>query len=403
MAESGIEEGRAKFSARVISPESGHMKSDSSFSEDVFVKLDSSCKMFILRLWDLNTSMEMKQGFAINICFTIDGKGDKEVRAFDCSAKFHGISLNDTLLTGPDLINPLVGVLCRFRKEAVAIICDIERMFYQFSVTPESRNYLKFLWWKGGDLEKEPQEYRMAVHLFGAASSPGCANFGLKHLAQQHEVNYPLASTFVKKNFYVDDGLVSVPSVEEAKKLIAESQELCKRGGLRLHKFSSNEEAALSCLDPSERATNLEPLEFDPTPSERALGIQWSIKDDTFSFNISLKDQPSTRRGCLSVIASLYDPLGFIAPFILKGKRILQELCHKGIGWDDPLPEEMKPWYKNDKDEVHCSLVMAKARVAPSKVTSIPRLELAAAVVSTKVSVMLKGVHVKPERDKLLY
>ena len=63
-------------------------------------------------------------------------KPDKLRVVFDCSAKFHGISLNDTLLTGPDLINPLVGVLCRFRKEAVAIICDIERMFYQFSVTP---------------------------------------------------------------------------------------------------------------------------------------------------------------------------------------------------------------------------------------------------------------------------
>ncbi|KAI3376132.1 hypothetical protein L3Q82_016651 [Scortum barcoo] len=53
--------------ARVISPESGHMKSDSSFSEDVFVKLDSSCKMFILRLWDLNTFMETKQGWDTGI------------------------------------------------------------------------------------------------------------------------------------------------------------------------------------------------------------------------------------------------------------------------------------------------------------------------------------------------
>ncbi len=369
-------------------------------------------------------------------------KPDKLRVVFDCSAKFHGVSLNDTLLTGPDLINPLVGVLCRFRKEAVAIICDIERMFYQFSVTSKSRNYLKFLWWKGGDLEKEPQEYRMAVHLFGAASSPGCANFGSKHLARQHKAIYPLASTFVEKNFYVDDGLVSVPSIEEAKKLITESQELCKRGGLRLHKFNSNEEAALACLDPSERAETIEPLGLDPTPSERALGIQWSIKTDTFSFSSSLKDQPSTRRGCLSVIASLYDPLGFISPFSLTGKRILQELCHRGIGWDDPLPEDMRPrweeWinglhrlkevsiprcyhpydfhnivrvelhhfsdascvgygacsylrYKNDNDEVHCSLVLAKARVAPSKVTSIPILELAAAVVSTKLSVMLKG------------
>ncbi|XP_030597267.1 uncharacterized protein LOC115788399 isoform X1 [Archocentrus centrarchus] len=361
---------------------------------------------------------------------------------FDCSAKFQGVSLNDTLLTGPDLINSLVGVLCRFRKEAIAVICDIEKMFYQFSVTPESRNYLKFLWWKDGDLEKEPQEYRMAVHLFGAASSPGCANFGLKHLARQHHASYPVASTFMEKNFYVDDGLVSVSSVEEAVKLITESQELCKRGGLRLHKFNSNMETVLTCIEPSERAATTEPLELNPTPSERTLGIQWSTKGDTFSFNISLKDQPATRRGSLSVIASLYDPLGFIAPFSLSGKRVLQELCHRGIGWDDPLPKDVKPrweeWIKglntlkevsisrcyhpqnfhnivrielhhfsdascvgygacsylryiNDNNEVHCSLVMAKARVAPMKIMSIPRLELSAAVVSTKISVMLRS------------
>lgn len=205
-------------------------------------------------------------------------------------------------------------------------------MFYQFSITPESQNYLKFLWWKGGDLEKEPQEYRMAVHLFGAASSLGCANFGLKHLARQHKTDYPLASMFVEKNFYVDDGLVSVPSIDDAKKLIIESQELCKRGGLRLHKFNSNEEAALTCLNPSERAANIEHLSFDSIPSERALGIWWSVKNDTFSFDISLKAQPPTRHSCLSVIASLYDPLGFIAPFSLSGKLILQELCHRGIG-----------------------------------------------------------------------
>ncbi len=107
---------------------------------------------------------------------------------FDCSAKYHGIALNDTLLTGPDLIKSLVGVLCCFRKRAVAGICNTEKMFHQFSVSPEGRNYLRFLWWEGGQLEREPQEYRMTVHLFGAASSPGCANFGLKYLAQQHRL-----------------------------------------------------------------------------------------------------------------------------------------------------------------------------------------------------------------------
>lgn len=360
---------------------------------------------------------------------------------FDCSAKFHGISLNDTLLTGPDLINSLVGVLCRFRKESVAVICDIEKMFHQFFVAPQSRNFLKFLWWEGGDLDREPKEYRMAVHLFGAASSPGCANFGLKHLAQQQRANLPSASNFVENNFYVDDGLASVPTVEDAKRLIVESQELCKRGGLHLHKFNSNKEEVLDCVERSERATTTDPLELDPTTSEHVLGIQWCRKNDTFSFSVGLKAQSESRRGVLSVIASVYDPLGFIAPFILCGKHILQELCIRGIGWDDPLPEDVKPRWEKwinglhnlkeitiprcyhphdfqnlvqvelhhfsdassmgygacsylryvNENKVHCSLVIAKARVAPTKVVSIPRLELTAAAVSTKISAMLKG------------
>ncbi|KAI3376806.1 hypothetical protein L3Q82_000091 [Scortum barcoo] len=53
---------------------------------------------------------------------------------FDCSAKYEGVSLNDHLLTGPELTNNLIGVLCRFRKGPVAVMCDIERMFHQFHV-----------------------------------------------------------------------------------------------------------------------------------------------------------------------------------------------------------------------------------------------------------------------------
>lgn len=371
-------------------------------------------------------------------------KPDKLRVVFDCSAKFHGVSLNDTLLSGPDLINPLVGILCRFRKESFAVTCDIERMFHQFYVSPEVRNYLRFLWWEGGDLKAEPKEYRMTVHLFGAASSPGCANFSLKYLAQQHKVEQPAASAFIEKNFYVDDGLSSVATVEEAKELIVKTQELCKGAGLRLHKFSSNQMEALSCVAPSERAITSDPLTLHPdaVPDGHVLGIQWSMKNDTFSFNMNAKDHPPTRRGLLSVVASLYDPLGFVAPFTLSGKSILQELCRRGINWDDPIPESLRPrwekWkkglsqlkevtiprcyrplnfgevvkvelhhfsdasntgygscsylrYKNSKNEVHCSLVMAKARVAPTKITSIPRLELAAAVTSSKMSVMLKS------------
>ncbi len=372
---------------------------------------------------------------------------------FDRSAKFCGISLNDTLLTGPDVINSLLGVLCRFRKETVAVICDIERMFHQFFETPEHRTYLRFLWWEHGNLDSVPKEYQMAVHLFGAASSPGCANFGLKYLAQQHKSDYPAAVSLVENGFYVDDGLVSVPTVKQASDLIVEAQELCKRGGLRLHKFNSNVSEVLSCVHPSERAATAESLDFNSNSAsvEHALVIQGLTESDSFSFNINLKDKPDTCRGILSVIASLYDPLGFVAPFILSGKRILQELCHRSIGWDDLLPEDLHPrweeWkaglqslrgvsilrcyhppnfgnivrvelhhfseasnvgygacsylkYKNHENKVHCSLVVAKTRVALTKITSIPHLELSAAVTAARLSVLLKSeLNMKINKD----
>ncbi len=62
---------------------------------------------------------------------------------FDCSAKYKGTSLNKNLLQGPDLTNNLMGVLCRFRQEAVALTCDVRGMFHQFFVNETDRDILK--------------------------------------------------------------------------------------------------------------------------------------------------------------------------------------------------------------------------------------------------------------------
>ena len=59
-------------------------------------------------------------------------KKEKVCVVFNCSTRYCGTCLNDYLLQGPDLIIRLVGVLCKFRKDRVALMCDIESMFYQF-------------------------------------------------------------------------------------------------------------------------------------------------------------------------------------------------------------------------------------------------------------------------------
>ena len=70
---------------------------------------------------------------------------------------------------------------------------------------------------------------------------------------------------------------------------------------------------------------------------ERAQGIYWNIENVHLDFKIQLKDKPLNRRGMLSTISSVYDPLGIAAPFALKGCKILQKLCQFQVGWDQKL------------------------------------------------------------------
>ena len=173
-------------------------------------------------------------------------------------------------------------------------------------------------------------------------------------------------------------------------------------------------------------------------PVERSLGV---TESGIIGFKVVLENKPLTRRGMLSALSSIYDPLGFVAPFILKGKSIIQQLCKGSTDWDAPVPaliaDERLKWTNmlpaleniklcrcfkpdnfrkvvdcslhyfsdacefgygqatylcmvDDKGKIHCSLVMGKARVTPMKYVSIPRIELTAAVLSVKIAVMLR-------------
>ena len=272
-------------------------------------------------------------------------KPDKIRVVFDCSVQFEGESLNKHLLQDPDLTNNLTGVLHRFRKEPVAIMCDIESMFYQVKVPEECRDLLRFLWWEDGDASREPKEYRMTVHLFGAASSPGCSNFALKTTADDNEGSLGSApAEFLRRDFYVDDGLKSLPSVKEAVDLAESVKAMCDRGGFNLHKFTSNSKEVMRQIPEADRAEEIENLDFerDLMPTERALGIQWCIESDVFKFTVALRERPCTRRGILSTVSSIFDPLGLVAPVLLEGKSILQDLCFRNVGWDDPVPEKIQ-------------------------------------------------------------
>ena len=140
-----------------------------------------------------------------------------------------------------------------------------------------------------------------------------------------------------------------VAGPEEAIDLVQQAKGICSEGAIRLHKFVSNSKTVMQSIAPEDLASGTQDLNLlkGDNHIERVLGMQWCIEIDKFIFRITLQDQPCTRRGILSTVNFVYDPLGLLAPVTLKGKMILQEMCRDQLDWDSPLPDRLKAeWNK---------------------------------------------------------
>ncbi|XP_060745195.1 uncharacterized protein LOC132858752 [Tachysurus vachellii] len=358
---------------------------------------------------------------------------------FDSSAQCKGASLNKVLLSGPDLNNSLLGVLMRFRKEPVAFTVDVQQMFHCFKVRSADRNHLRFLWFRENNPEKEVTEYRMKVHVFGNSPSPTVAIYCLRRAAQEGEKEFGQdARQFVEQDFYMDDGLKSLPSSEMAIDLLKRTQNMLAESNLKLHKLASNSKEVMRAFPSEDYANSLKELDLGvgSLPMQRSLGLLWNLDTDCFNFHVQQDSKPYTRRGLLSVINSLYDPLGFVAPITIQGKVLLRELTENVAEWDAPLPaNKRKVWEKwrgslqelqhvqvprsygptslseakskelcvfSDASErviaavaylktvdsdgsCHMGFIAGKSRLAPQPELTIPRLELCAAVLAVNM------------------
>ena len=320
---------------------------------------------------------------------------------------------------------------------------DIGAMFHQVKVSESDRDALRFLWWEDDDPDNKISVLQMTSHLFGGVWSPSCANYALRRVVYDHGVNYDseVCST-VLNNFYVDDCLKSVENESDAIEMIYQLRELVLKGGFNLTKWISNSRKVLSSIPESDLSKSAKSLCLDKEnlPRERALGLLWDVEQDKFVFEMKIEPKPMSRRGLLSTLSSVYDPLGYAAPFVFKAKILFQELCRRKYDWDQDLPPDIAmQWCRwlndivrlkdfsiprciklaefsmstaqlhhfadaseqgfgavthlrltNPEGKVHCSLLMSKSKLAPLKPITIPRLELAAAVESVKLDNLIK-------------
>ena len=175
-------------------------------------------------------------------------KPGKVRRVLNGAAKFHGVSLNNALLTGLDLLQTLIHVRMRFRQHHYAVSADIEGRFLRVGVIPQDRPSLRFLWREDPGIDVAVYQY--IRHSFGSKDSPTCANYVLQRTARDNRKKFPEAAKSVESHFHMDDYLESSATVDEATKKAHDLVKMLSKGGSTLTKFVSDVPNLPNRLDP---------------------------------------------------------------------------------------------------------------------------------------------------------
>ncbi|GFX19904.1 integrase catalytic domain-containing protein [Trichonephila clavipes] len=321
--------------------------------------------------------------------FRPDSKTTKLRVVFNASSKTtSSLSLNDILYKGEILQQDLFSILLRFRQHTFVFTTDISKMFRQILINPGHRN-LQLILWKDS-VDGPVQTYKLNTVTYGTTCAPYLATRTIQQLARDEGEHYPLAASVTIRDIYMGDILTGSSDFQEFQKLQLELISLFKKAG-----------------------------------------IIWSPQFDYFSFKTVVNCRESyTKREVLSIIARLFDPLGFLGPILTQDKLILQKLWVLKLEWDEPLSNPIaKEW--NDfvstlpviqnihvhrlvigkgriiihgfadastaaygavlyaqsisEEDVSTRLLCSKSRVAPVKPITIPRLELCACVLLSQL------------------
>ncbi|XP_053968725.1 uncharacterized protein LOC128870147 [Anastrepha ludens] len=417
------------------------MKRDSSIRQFLINKIHDYEKKGYVRKLNKNEIKYSARSWYLPI-FTVLNANKKKTRlVWDAAARVKGVGLNDMLLKGPDLLKSLLGVLLRFRERRFAVCGDIREMFHQIKIIKEDQVAQKFLWRNDGS-SRDYDIYVMRVMTFGASCSPSLANYIKNRNAHRFADLHPDAERAIVSNTFVDDWLQSADSENELARLATKVRWVHQEGGFQMRNWKSNSKHVLFSLD-ADDVPAAKCFEEPEAVIEKVLGMWWLPVSDELTYienfpkEVFNENTIVSKRQILRTIMTIFDPMGLLGFVIVQAKIILQDVWRSGVGWEEPIKEEERcNWFRwvkripaingikiprclslaseNQNNQLHIfvdasikayaavayirsevgsqipsSLLASKTRVAPLKPTSIPRLELLAAVLGLRLANVL--------------
>lgn len=267
---------------------------------------------------------------------------------WDAAARVGDTSLNSMLLTGPDLTEPLLNVLFRFRECEYAIVGDLKEMFHQVLIKEEDQQAQRFI--------RRKKEYLMKVMTFGSKCSPSCAQYVKNFNADQFATDRPEAHAAITRGHYVDDWLGSYDSEADVIRVATDVINVHQQAGFHVRNWKSNSANVLKALgETSTENPQAINLNLENHAVEKVLGMWWSPSDDTFTYSLKYNKENRrilvgaeipTKRELLRILMSVYDPLGLISHFMVYLKSVLQNIWRTKIGWDDKITEKQYQAFK---------------------------------------------------------
>ncbi|XP_052835157.1 uncharacterized protein LOC128251924 [Drosophila gunungcola] len=312
------------------------LKSKISREPDLYDKIELQInnlleKGYAVEMSSAEMNIKHERVWYLPIFITHNPNKPEKVRlVWDAAAKSHGKSLNDFMVTGPDLLHPLTEVLMAFRVGKIAVCGDIAEMFHQIRIQEADSHAQRFIWFNKET--RAPRIFVMKAMTFGISCAPCIAHYVRDKNAKEYKLKSPRAFEAITEAHYVDDYIDSLADETEAIKVSLEVRDIHAAGGFNIRNWASNSPEVLKHL----------------------LGDSITL-------------QPAKELGDAEKVLDFTE----LHTFVDASEFGYAAVCYFRIG---------------KGDDITISLVAAKSKVAPLKPLSIPRMELLAALTGARLS-----------------